>query len=155
MTKQLGTGHAVSMVCPQLEKFDGEVLILCGDTPLITSKTLKEFIEFHKSKNSDLTVMSAIFDNPANYGRIVRHGEIASVDTDSQSRYSESRNDIVSIVEEKDASPAQKKIKEVNAGIYLLNWQKIKPAFSQLTSNNAQGEYYLTDIIVWGRNIWV
>lgn len=134
-TPQLGTGHAVSMVCPSLEDFDGEVLILCGDTPLITEKTLKEFIEFHKNKNSDLTVMSAIFDNPTNYGRIVR-------DDDK----------LASIVEEKDASPAQKKIKEVNAGIYLLNWQKIKPAFSQLTSNNAQGEYYLTDIISWGKN---
>lgn len=130
---QLGTGHAVSMVCPQLENFDGEVLILCGDTPLITSETLNKFIEFHRSKKSDLTVMSAIFENPANYGRIVRNGE-----------------NLEKIVEEKDASPAQKKIKEVNAGIYLLNWQKIKPAFSQLTSNNAQGEYYLTDIISWG-----
>jgi len=131
--QQLGTGHAVSMVSSQLENFDGEVLILCGDTPLITSETLKEFIGFHKSKNSDLTVMSAIFDNPTNYGRIVRDGD-----------------KLASIVEEKDASPAQKKIREVNAGIYLLNWQKIKPAFSQLTSNNAQGEYYLTDIISWG-----
>lgn len=130
---QLGTGHAVSMVCPQLEDFDGEVLILCGDTPLITEDTLKKFIDYHNSKSSDLTVMSAIFDNPTNYGRIVRDDE-----------------KLASIVEEKDASPAQKKIKEVNAGIYLLNWQKIKPAFSQLTSNNAQGEYYLTDIISWG-----
>lgn len=136
-TPQLGTGHAVSMVCPQLENFEGDVLILCGDTPLITEETLKKFIEFHKSdssgKNSDLTVMSAIFEDPTNYGRIVRDGE-----------------KLAGIVEEKDASPAQKKIKEVNAGIYLLNWQKIKPAFSQLKSNNAQGEYYLTDIISWG-----
>lgn len=132
-TPQLGTGHAVSMVCPQLEIFDGEVIILCGDTPLITEKTLKDFIEFHKSKNSDLTVMSAIFDDPTNYGRIVRDGD-----------------KLASIVEEKDATPEQKAIKEVNAGIYCLNWSKIKPAFSQLTSNNAQGEYYLTDIISWG-----
>lgn len=131
---QLGTGDAVSKVCPHLENFDGEVLILCGDTPLIAEKTIKDFIDFHKSKNSDLTVMSAIFDDPTNYGRIIRDGE-----------------KLASIVEEKDASPAQKKIKEVNAGIYCLNWQKIKPAFSQLTSNNAQGEYYLTDIISWGR----
>lgn len=130
---QLGTGHAVSMVCPQLEDFDGEVIILCGDTPLITEKTLKNFIEDHKNKNSDLTVMSAVFEDPTNYGRIVRNDD-----------------KLAAIVEEKDASPAQKKIKEVNAGIYCLNWQKIKPAFSQLTSNNAQGEYYLTDIISWG-----
>lgn len=130
---QLGTGDAVSKVCPYLENFNGEVIILCGDTPVISEKTLKEFIEFHKSKNSDLTVMSAIFDNPTNYGRIVRKGD-----------------KLDSIVEEKDATVEQKAIKEVNAGIYCLNWQKIKPAFSQLTSNNAQGEYYLTDIIKWG-----
>ena len=130
---QLGTGHAVSMVCPSLENFDGDVVILCGDTPLITAETLKKFVEFHNSKNSDLTVMSAIFDDPTNYGRIVRQGDKLS-----------------SIVEEKDATPEQKAIKEVNAGIYCLNWTKIKPAFSQLTSNNAQGEYYLTDIISWG-----
>lgn len=131
---QLGTGDAVSKVCPYLDNFDGEVLILCGDTPLITEKTLKDFIEFHKSNESDLTVMSAIFDDPTNYGRIIR--KVDKLD---------------SIVEEKDASLLQKQIKEVNAGIYCLNWQKIKPAFSQLTSNNAQGEYYLTDIIAWGR----
>lgn len=130
---QLGTGHAVSMVCPQLENFDGEVIILCGDTPLVTEETLKKFIESHKNKNSDLTVMSAVFDDPTNYGRIVRDGD-----------------KLAAIVEEKDATPEQKAIKEVNAGIYCLNWQKIKPAFSQLTSNNAQGEYYLTDIISWG-----
>lgn len=131
---QLGTGHAVSMVCPQLEDFDGEVIILCGDTPLITSDTLKKFIEYHKSVNSDITVMSAIFDNPTNYGRIIRNSD----------------GSLNSIVEEKDADTAQKSIKEVNAGIYCLNWSKIKPAFSQLKTNNAQGEYYLTDIIQWG-----
>ena len=72
---QLGTGHAVSMVCPYLEDFDGEVIILCGDTPLVTSDTLKKFVEYHHSVNSDITVMSAIFDNPTNYGRIVRNSD--------------------------------------------------------------------------------
>lgn len=134
-TPQLGTGHAVSMVCPHLENFDGQVIILCGDTPLITEKTLKEFVEYHNKNNSDLTVMSTIFENPANYGRIIR----------------ESDNTLKCIVEEKDATPEQKLVKEVNAGIYCLNWAKVKPAFSQLTSNNAQGEYYLTDIIAWGK----
>lgn len=132
---QLGTGHAVSMVCPSLENFKGQVIILCGDTPLITEKTLQEFIDFHNQNNSDLTVMSTNFENPTNYGRIIR-------DTD---------NSLKCIVEEKDATPDQKAVKEVNAGIYCLNWEKIKPAFSQLTSNNAQGEYYLTDIIEWGK----
>ena len=133
---QLGTGHAVSMVCPSLENFDGEVIILCGDTPLIQADTLKKFIEYHREIKSDITVMSAIFDDPTNYGRIVRNPD----------------NSLNSIVEEKDATAEQKQIKEVNAGIYCLNWAKIKPAFSQLKTNNAQGEYYLTDIIQWGNN---
>lgn len=134
-TPQLGTGHAVSMVCPEIKDYKGLILILCGDTPLITEETLKNFIEFHKNQNSDLTVMSAIFENPTNYGRIIR----------------ETDNTLKCIVEEKDASQEQKAVKEVNAGIYCIDWGKVKPAFSQLTSNNAQGEYYLTDIIEWGK----
>ena len=132
---QLGTGHAVSMVCPMLENYSGQVLILCGDTPLITEDTLKKFVEYHKENKSDITVMSAIFENPTNYGRIIRDAE----------------NSLKCIVEEKDATLEQKAIKEVNAGIYCINWAKVKSAFSQLTSNNAQGEYYLTDIIEWGK----
>lgn len=134
-TPQLGTGHAVSMVCPELENYDGLVIILCGDTPLVKEETLKEFVEFHKNNNSDLTVMSTIFENPANYGRIIR----------------EDNGSLKCIVEEKDATVDQKAVKEVNAGIYCLNWGKIKSAFGQLKSNNAQGEYYLTDIISWGK----
>ena len=134
-TPQLGTGHAVSMILPYLKDFKGQVLILCGDTPLITSETLNKFVEFHNSNNSDLTVMSTIFENPTNYGRIIREPD----------------GSLKCIVEEKDATPEQKAVKEVNAGIYILDWAKIAPAFSQLTSNNAQGEYYLTDIIEWGK----
>lgn len=134
-TPQLGTGHAVSMVCPELENYEGLVLILCGDTPLVREETLKEFVEFHKSQNSDITVMSTIFDNPTNYGRIIR----------------ESNNSLKCIVEEKDATPEQKAVKEVNAGIYCLNWGKVKNSFKELKTNNAQGEYYLTDIISWGK----
>lgn len=132
---QLGTGHAVSMVCPDLQNYDGLVLILCGDTPLVQEETLKKFVEYHKSQNSDITVMSTLFDNPTGYGRIIR----------------EQDNSLRCIVEEKDANPEQKAVKEVNAGIYCLNWGKIKDAFGQLKSNNAQGEYYLTDIISWGK----
>lgn len=132
-TPQLGTGHAVSMVCPQLENFDGLVLILCGDTPLVREKTLKKFVDEHIASGADLSVMSTIFENPANYGRIIRCANGA----------------LEKIVEEKDATDAEKAVKEINAGIYCLNWAKIKPAFSQLTSSNAQGEYYLTDIVEW------
>lgn len=130
---QLGTGHAVSMALPLLENYDGEVIILCGDTPLITSETIKEFVDYHRRESADLTVMSAIFDNPTNYGRIIRNQD----------------GSLNSIVEEKDATPEQKGVNEVNAGIYCINWAKIKPAFKDLKTNNAQGEYYLTDIIRW------
>lgn len=129
---QLGTGHAVSFVLEDLKDFDGEVIILCGDTPLIQASTIKDFITAHKSSKAALTVMSAIFDDPVSYGRILRD-----------------ENGLKGIVEEKDASPKQKAIKEVNAGVYCLDWQKIKPAFSSLKNNNAQGEYYLTDIVSW------
>ena len=132
---QLGTGHAVSMACPYLQDFQGQVIILCGDTPLIREETLKKFIEYHNSISSDLTVMSTIFENPTNYGRIIREAD----------------NSLRCIVEEKDATDEQKAIQEVNAGIYCLNWSKIKQAFAELKSDNAQGEYYLTDIIAWGK----
>lgn len=132
-TPQLGTGHAVSMVCPELATFDGLVVILCGDTPLVREETMKKFVDEHIASGADFTVMSTIFENPTNYGRIIRSANGA----------------LEKIVEEKDADAAQKAVKEVNAGIYCLNWAKIKPAFSQLTSSNAQGEYYLTDIIEW------
>ncbi len=133
---QLGTGHAVSMVCPELDEYNGMVLILCGDTPVITEKTLNDFVIYHEKINSDLTVMSTIFDDPTNYGRIIR----------------EEDNSLKCIVEEKDATEEQKAVKEVNAGIYCFDWKKFRAAFSDLKSNNAQGEYYLTDIIEWGKS---
>lgn len=132
---QLGTGHAVSMACPYLENFDGQVIILNGDLPLMTEESIKKFIEYHNSKNSDLTIMSTILDDPASYGRVIR----------------EQDDSLKCIVEAKDAAPDEISVKEINVGVYLLNWSKIKPAFSQLTTNNAQGEYYLTDIIGWSK----
>ncbi len=132
---QLGTGDAAAKVCPELKDFDGNVIILCGDAPLIETETLKKFIETHNEHNADLTVMSAIFENPSNYGRIIRN-----------------QNGVKAIVEEKDATPEEKTVKEINAGIYCINWKKISPAFSELKCNNAQGEYYLTDIVSWSVN---
>ena len=129
---QLGTGHAISFVCDDLKDFDGEVVILCGDTPLIKAETLKEFVEAHRENDSSLTVMSAIFDDPTNYGRIIRD-----------------EKGLNAIVEEKDATIEQKAIKEINAGIYCINWKEISPAFKELKNNNAQGEYYITDMVKW------
>ena len=130
---QLGTGHAAFQAYEDLKGFDGNVLILCGDTPLLTAETLNKFIEFHNAQKSTLTVMSAIFDDPTNYGRIVR----------------DENGNLKAIVEEKDALDAQKKIKEINTGVYLLDWQKVSPSFLEMDSNNAQNEYYLTDIVKW------
>lgn len=129
---QLGTGHAISFVLEELKDYKGNLLILCGDTPVITPETLKTFIEFHTKNHMDLTVMSAEFANPMGYGRIIKDNK-----------------GLKAIVEEKDATSEQKSIREINAGIYCLNWEKINSAFSELTSNNAQNEYYLTDIVSW------
>lgn len=134
--EQLGTGHAVAQAVPLLHNYRGDVIILCGDTPLITSETLQKLIKYHEKHNSDLTVMTTMFDNPFGYGRIIRN----------------TKNEVIKIVEEKDASETIKEIKEVNTGVYCLNWAKIRKAFNELKNNNAQGEYYLTDIIKWARD---
>lgn len=133
---QLGTGHAVSMAMPYLNDFDGEVVILNGDLPLITSETIKEFVESHREKKSDVTVMSAIFEDPTNYGRIIRNED----------------GTLKSIVEEKDTNAEEKQVKEINVGCYCLNWGKVKTAFGELKTDNAQGEYYLTDIVKWAND---
>ena len=133
--EQLGTGHAVAQAVPILHGYRGTAIIVCGDTPLITTKTLRELIKFHEENASDLTVMTTKFDNPTGYGRIIR-----SV-----------KDEVMKIVEEKDATESQKEIKEVNTGVYCLDWAKIRKAFNELKNNNAQGEYYLTDIIKWAR----
>lgn len=134
--EQLGTGHALKMASEKLKDFKGNVLVVCGDTPLIKSETLKKFVEFHNSNNADITVMSAFFDEPKGYGRIVRN----------------SKNQVTAIVEEKDATPEIKIIQEVNAGVYCFNWETVASGIDEIKNNNAQGEYYLTDLIKWGVN---
>lgn len=131
--EQLGTGHAIKQTVPFLKGFKGNVIITCGDTPLLRSETLKNFVKFHNENNADLTLMSAIFDDPFGYGRIIRN----------------EKDGVDSIVEQKDATEEQKKIKEINTGVYCLNWEKMSQAFDELKNNNAQKEYYLTDIVKW------
>lgn len=132
--EQLGTGHAVSMAKNELNTFEGDVLVLCGDTPLITSESLQKFISYHKENNADITVMTAILDNPSGYGRIIR----------------DKNNSIKEIVEQKDCNENEKAVKEINMGLYCLNWQKVKHFFGELKNNNSQNEYYITDIVKWG-----
>ena len=129
--EQLGTGHAV----PCAEQACGgneEVLILCGDTPLIRPQTLRAMIETHHREQASLTLMTTLVDDPFGYGRILH---------DAQGR-------IEAIVEEKDATDEQRRIREINAGIYLVNRAFLFEALRQVGTNNAQGEVYLTDIVV-------
>lgn len=129
--QQLGTGHAVMQAEPVMGQEDGITVILYGDTPLITSASLKDMMNFHQEKGAALTVMTAIMDDPRGLGRIIR---------DEQGR-------VTRIVEEKDCSPEQREIKEINSGLYCISNRKLFEALSKVTNNNAQKEYYLTDVI--------
>ncbi len=129
--EQLGTGHAVSCAMGQLEGLNGSVLILCGDTPLLTGETLRRLAEAHAAASAAVTVLTARFTQPFGYGRIVR-------DADDRVRR---------IVEQKDATPAELAIDEVNSGIYCMDLAFLRTHIGRLGSENAQNEYYLTDLI--------
>jgi bifunctional UDP-N-acetylglucosamine pyrophosphorylase / glucosamine-1-phosphate N-acetyltransferase len=128
--EQKGTGHAVMMAAPVLEKEKGETIVLCGDTPLLQSSTLQALFEAHEQSGNALTVMTSVLDNPHGYGRI--HKVQGLVDR---------------IIEEKDCSEEERKISEVNAGVYVFDNAKLFEALKHLTTNNAAGEYYLTDVL--------
>lgn len=128
--EQLGTGHAVMQALDFIENAD-EVMVLCGDTPLITKETLQTMLDFHREKQNAITVLSTIMEDPTGYGRIVR----------------DEKGNLLKIVEQKDASEEEKQIKEINGGIYTFDGKLLKYALSKLTNNNVQGEYYLTDTI--------
>jgi bifunctional UDP-N-acetylglucosamine pyrophosphorylase/glucosamine-1-phosphate N-acetyltransferase len=129
--EQLGTGHAVACGLPGLSGVSGEVLILCGDVPLIKGVTLRRLVAEHRDSGAAVTVLTALVDDPTGYGRIVRDG--AGV--------------ISRIVEEKDASDGERQIREINSGIYCVAASFLATSVAGLSNDNAQGEYYLTDII--------
>jgi bifunctional UDP-N-acetylglucosamine pyrophosphorylase / glucosamine-1-phosphate N-acetyltransferase len=128
---QLGTGHAVQSSQTLFQNYSGDVLILCGDTPLITRDSLSKFLDFHKQNESKLSVLTGIASNPYGYGRIVRNAS----------------GQVLGIVEERDASEYQKTIHEVNTGIYLVNSELLFQLLGRIKANNSQQEYYLTDIV--------
>lgn len=130
-TQQLGTGHAVLSCEDELRDHTGSVLILCGDTPLVRPETLQQFLRAHIESASVLTVMTTNVSAPDNYGRIV----------------CDEQGNIVKIVEEKDASDEEKKIREINAGIYCVEKQFLFDALKKIGTDNKQGEVYLTDIV--------
>ncbi|MDR3631518.1 MAG: NTP transferase domain-containing protein [Desulfocapsaceae bacterium] len=129
--EQLGTGHAVLCAEKAVTSTDGVVMILCGDTPLIKTETLQFMYQQHCERSSLLTVMTTILSDPTNYGRIIQ--------TDS--------GKLLAIVEEKDASSEQKKIQEINAGIYCVNSKFLFETIKKIGTDNSQGEVYLTDIV--------
>ncbi len=128
--EQLGTGHAVQQVVPSLSDFQGDVLILSGDVPLLSAETLSDMQQAHRDAGAALTLLTTELADPTGYGRIVRES-----------------GRVKGIVEHKDATPAQREIREINAGVYLADWSKLRAAIATLSNSNAQGEYYLTDAV--------
>lgn len=129
--EQLGTGHAVLIAEDSVPVDVETVMVLCGDTPLIQPDTLIEMYNKHTESGAVLTVMTTMLDNPKNYGRIL----------------SDANQRVLGIVEEKDASSEQKKISEINAGIYCVERKFLFQALKQVGTDNSQGEVYLTDIV--------
>ncbi len=127
---QLGTAHALLTAAPTLERAHGTLLLLSGDVPLLRSETLRALIDTHDAAGAAATVMTALVTNPHGYGRIVRVGE-----------------QIARIVEEKDATPAEKQIAEINSGIYAFALEGLFDAVRGVASANAQREYYLPDLV--------
>jgi bifunctional UDP-N-acetylglucosamine pyrophosphorylase/glucosamine-1-phosphate N-acetyltransferase len=132
--EQLGTGHALLCARPLLEGFNGDLLLLCGDVPLLKSTTLKRLLENHRAQGATVTILTAEMADPTGYGRIIR-----------------GQNGVERIVEEKDANTEEKTICEINTGIYIFCVPRAFELLQQVDNQNAQGEYYLTDIIAAAR----
>lgn len=130
-TEQKGTGHAVKQAKSLLESFDGTLVVLCGDTPLVTEETLQKLLEVHRTSKAAATVLTAKMPDPTGYGRLLR---------DENGRVSR-------IVEQKDATDEERLVDEVNTGMYAFESAKLWPCLEQLSDDNAQGELYLTDAI--------
>lgn len=129
--EQLGTGHAVLQAAPFLQGKKGTTLVISGDTPLLTSETLERLFEYHEGKHASATILTAHAEDPTGYGRIIRD-RVGIVEK---------------IVEQKDASVSEAQVQEINTGTYCFDNELLFEALNQVDTNNAQGEYYLTDII--------
>ncbi len=128
---QLGTGHAVMQSKEPLAGFEGHVLVLSGDVPLVTFETLNNLLSHHINAQATATVLTTELEDPTGYGRVVRNDE---------------GTEVIKIVEHKDATETEKAIKEINSGIYVFKKSELFDALHQVDNNNAQGEYYLPDV---------
>ena len=129
-TQQLGTGHAAMSAAEKLEGYDGAVLVCCGDMPLITKQTYQALVDTYFSSDCACTILTGTSDVHLSYGRVLR---------DEDGNY-------LRIVEEKDCTPEQYNIKELNSGVYVFNSKMLFQALKELSNDNAQHEYYLTDV---------
>jgi bifunctional UDP-N-acetylglucosamine pyrophosphorylase/glucosamine-1-phosphate N-acetyltransferase len=129
--EQRGTGHAVLCAAPALEDFAGTLLVVCGDTPLLRAATLNDLLAQHAASGAAVTVLSTRVPDPTGYGRMVRDAD----------------GGIAAIVEERDATPEQRRLDEINSGIYAFDYPRLAAVLAQLSAHNAQGEYYLTDTV--------
>ena len=128
--KQLGTGHAIKQCIDEINDFNGNVLVLSGDVPLIKHETLSNLISFHQNKNAKATLISTSIENPEGYGRILKNN----------------LGQLKSIVEHKDASKKEREIDEINSGIYIFESKTLCDNIKLIKNDNAQNEYYLPDI---------
>lgn len=129
--EQLGTGHAIQQLLPHLRTYEGDLLVLNGDVPLLRPETLEKLVKTHQRHNNAATLLTAQLPNPEGYGRVFCDGN----------------NHVKQIVEDRDCSTAQKQNRRINAGVYCFNWKKLAHALPKLKSNNDQKEYYLTDVV--------
>ncbi|MBP7101426.1 MAG: NTP transferase domain-containing protein, partial [Leptotrichiaceae bacterium] len=128
--EQLGTGHAILIAKEKIEEFKEDVLITYGDTPLLTEETLSKMREIFIDRALDCILLSCKVSNPFGYGRIIKKD-----------------GNVVNIIEEKEATEEERKIDEVNTGVYIFKYDKLLNAIEQIDNNNLKGEYYLTDAI--------
>ncbi|MFZ4639635.1 MAG: bifunctional UDP-N-acetylglucosamine diphosphorylase/glucosamine-1-phosphate N-acetyltransferase GlmU [Nodosilinea sp.] len=129
--EQLGTGHAVQQVIPYLESFDGDLLVLNGDVPLLRSSTLENLLAIHQQYGNAATLLTAQFIDPSGYGRV----------------FCTDQNIVTEIVEHRDCTPAQRQNPRINAGVYCFHWPQLITVLPHLRADNDQQEYYLTDVV--------
>ncbi len=130
-TEQLGTGHAIQQLLPHLEGFQGDLLVLNGDVPLLRAETIKQLMAIHKQHQNSATILTANLPNPQGYGRV----------------FTDSQNLVQQIVEDRDCTTAQKQNHRINAGIYCFHWPDLEKILPELKADNDQKEYYLTDTV--------